>query len=153
MRLIATLSFIACIAGCVAAPHTQPVLAPAYYGIWVQAGAEPSIWWEIRADSVVDYEISPDGKRCEAWAVIVIGTDEFNTAFGRRENVRLHRTGDLLVFSRGKRRAVYNPSAPQDICRKPDGTWLENAPYMVKKLGAGKMAGTLRFERSVPAGT
>jgi hypothetical protein len=134
--LIAILPIVTCLDGCASMRHADAAVAPEFLGVWAAHGADSRSWWEIRADRVVNYEASVDGQSCEGRAVIVLSGDVLD--IGNR--VRLYRAADELVVARGTVRAAFGRASAQDICRRADGTYLENAPYMVKKLLKGRMA-------------
>jgi hypothetical protein len=138
-RLIAILSTIlgtiGGIEGCASARHAEPALSPEFYGVWAAHDIETRSWWEIRADRVVNYEASVDGQACEGRAVIVVSADVIDLS----NRVRLYMMGDQLVIAGAAVRTVHSRASAQDICRRPDGTYLENAPYIVKRL-KGRMA-------------
>jgi hypothetical protein len=129
-RLIAILPTLAGIGGCASMRHADMALSPEYYGVWAAHGTATQSWWEIRADQVVNFQVSVDGQACEGRAVTVVTADALD--IGTR--IRLYMVGDQLVFAAPAVRTAYSRASVQDICRRPDGTYLENAPYVVKKL-------------------
>jgi hypothetical protein len=115
--------------------HAELALSPEFYGVWATHGTGNPSWWEIRADRVVNYEASVDGQACEGRAVNIVGAD----VLGLHDRIRLYLAGDQLVFAERAVRVAYDRAAPQDICRRPDGSYLDDAPYVVKRL-KGRMA-------------
>jgi hypothetical protein len=115
--------------------HADLALSPEFYGVWAAHGTDTKSWWEIRADRVVNYQVSVDGQLCEGRTVKVVSGDVLD--IGNR--IRLYMAGDQLVIAGPVTRTAHIRTSVQDICRRPDGTYLENAPYVVKKL-KGKMA-------------
>ena len=115
--------------------HAEPALSPEFYGVWAAHDIETRSWWEIRADRVVNYEASVDGQACEGRAVNIVGVD----VLGLHDRIRVYLAGDQLVFAERAVRVAYDRAAPQDICRRPDGSYLDDAPYVVKRL-KGRMA-------------
>ena len=130
-RLMAILPIIAWIDACASMRHANAALSPEFDGVWSAAyGADSQSWWEIRADRVVNYQASVDGQACVGRAVTVL-SDSVLDIGGR---VHLYRVGDRLVFAGPAARAAYSRASAQDICRRADGTYLENSPYVVRKL-------------------
>jgi hypothetical protein len=134
-RLIAILPTLAGIGGCASMRHSELALSPEFYGVWVAHGTATPGWWEIRADRVVNYEVSVNGQVCEGRAGTVVSGDVFDIG----DRIHLYMVGDQLVVAGPAVRTAHSRASAQDICRRPDGTYLENAPYLVKKL-KGRMA-------------
>jgi hypothetical protein len=133
--LIAILLTITCLDGCASMPHAAAAPSPEFFGVWAAQGADSRSWWEIRADRVVRYEASVDGQACEGRAAIVLSADVLDGG----SRLRLYLLGDQLVVAGPVLRTAFRRAAAQDVCRRPDGSYLDNAPYMVKRL-KGRMA-------------
>jgi hypothetical protein len=134
-RLIAILPTIVCLGGCASMQHADVALSPEFYGVWAAHGSNTKSWWEIRADRVVNYQASLDGQACEGQAVKVVSGDVLDIGY----RIRLYMANDQLVFAGPAVRTAHIHASVQDICRRPDGSYLENAPYIVKRL-KGRMA-------------
>jgi hypothetical protein len=134
-RLIAILPTLAGIDGCASMRHAELALSPEFYGVWAAHGTATPSWWEIRADRVVNYEASVDGQACEGRAGSVVSGDVFD--IGNR--IHLYMVGDHLVVAGPAVRTSHSRASAQDICRRPDGSYLDDAPYVVKRL-KGRMA-------------
>jgi hypothetical protein len=117
--------------GCATTKSPQPVLAPRYYGVWVNVIPSNYNWWQISAAGAVGYGIALDGGKCGGRSATVLGPNRIDVAFGNSDTVYLRLAeGDLLLFEAGPAKfALHRRVEAANICRRSDGTYFEGAPY------------------------
>jgi hypothetical protein len=117
------------ITGCAAHPLKPNHIDPKFYGTWVNTNPRYFNWWNIQADRVVNYGIALDNGKCSANAAIIMGTDKIDVTWGNSGTVQLAMAGEELVFQAPGISAHHKRSSHEAICRRPDGSYFENAPY------------------------
>ena len=120
--------------GCVTTKPQQTVLAPRYYGIWVNVIPSYHNWWQISASGAVNYGVALDGGKCAPRLATVRGANQIDVTFGNSGNVYLRLgEGDLLLFEGDSSHfSLHKRVEASDICRKSDGSYFEGAPFPLR---------------------
>jgi hypothetical protein len=123
-------AFALLLVGCAANRTREPVLASRYYGAWTNLEPRYYNWWVISAAGVVNYGIALDGGKCGGRSVTVLSSDQIDIQppNGGTATLRVAE-GNLLLLLVDDHFAVHKRVKPSDICRKPDGSYFEGAPY------------------------
>ena len=134
VRLLALGSLISLLIGCVSGRPRDvpgvPTLAPRYYGTWQNIDPHYLNWWVIGADGAVNYGLASNDGKCVRDAVIVTASNQIDVRFGNSGQATLRLAeGDLLLFQAERGVALHKRVDASSVCRKPDGTYLDGAPY------------------------
>jgi hypothetical protein len=108
------------------------ILASRYYGVWKNVGPQYLNWWVIDASGAHTFGITANSEgRCSADIVtVVVAPNQIDVKSGDSGLVTLRVVeGDLLMFQGERDVALHKRVNREDICRGPDGTYLEGAPY------------------------
>jgi hypothetical protein len=124
-------SFLVLLIGCAETKSQETVLAPRYYGVWVNVVPSYHNWWQISEAGAINYGIALDGGKCSGRAATVLSANRIDISFGNSGTVYLRLAeGDFLLFEAGPAAfSLHRRVEPSDICRKSDGTYFEGAPY------------------------
>ena len=127
MRSGAFAAAVLALAGCAATPAGAPAVAPEFQGFWTNVDPKTANWWEITADRVVNYGGFNGG--CRHASATILAADLIDIRFGNAGTVRMRLTGDRLVFDGALGIAHHRRVPRTSICRRDDGTYLQDAPY------------------------
>jgi hypothetical protein len=110
-------------------PAPPPALSPQFHGVWVNVGRQARNWWEISSTDVILYGIDSAG-RCESTHAVVVDAEDAEIRIGTTTAGSLHLQGDLLMFMTDSGQVgLHQRVDATAICRKPDGTYAEDAPH------------------------
>jgi len=121
---------IGLVAACTGARHPAPAptLAPQFYGVWANAGAQAHTWWQISATQIVMYGFDKSA-HCASMQGVVVDPESAEVRFDTGTTGTFHLQGDLLVFMTDAGHVgLHQRADPASICRKPDGSYAEGAP-------------------------
>jgi hypothetical protein len=127
-----TLCLIGCallLPGC-AAKAGAPRIAAEFQGVWVTADPRYTNWWEIHADRVLNYGVTSDGARCGAHFARILSSDQIESSYGVIDKVRLRIVDKNLKFEGSKVLASYHRAGMNEICRRSDGSYFKDAPFV-----------------------
>jgi hypothetical protein len=117
--------------GCASTHHPAPppALSSQFFGVWVNTGHQARNWWEISSTDVILYGIDSAG-RCESTNAVVVDAEDAQVRIGTTTAGSLHLQGDLLMFMTDAGQVgLSQRTDATTICRKPDGTYAEDAPH------------------------
>jgi hypothetical protein len=117
------------ISACAVHPPSPSHIDSRFYGTWANANPRYFNWWDIQADRVINYGIALDNGKCGANVATIIGDNAVDIPFGTSGTVQLTMVGEELVFQAPGVYARHKRSSPEAICRRPDGSYFENAPH------------------------
>jgi hypothetical protein len=129
-----SLLVFAFLAACATTTATHSTLAPRYFGVWVNVNPSDNNWWQIGPAGVVNYGVALDDGKCTGRAATVLAANRLNINFGNSATVYLRLAeGDLLLFEAGPAQfSLQRRGQATDICRRPDGTYFDGAPDILR---------------------
>jgi hypothetical protein len=134
--LVVTQLLLSVIVGCVPSKSDvrrsgDSILARRYYGVWRNMGPQYLSWWVIDASGAHNFGLAAKDGTCSGDTVTaVITPNQIDVKSGNSGLVTLRLAeGDLLLFQGERGVALHKRVNRADICRRPDGTYLEGAPY------------------------
>jgi hypothetical protein len=115
-------------AGCAATPK---MVAPRFYGVWVNEDSRLHSWLEIEAHRVVNFGLTQSNGRCVASAIDIVLKDRVIAPVSPLGEgpMSLRLEGGALVITGKYAMQRYVATSRASICQGPGGAYAPGAPY------------------------